>query len=144
MEDPTIANGLALHIGLNTVDPRHYNGRDGALVACEADARDMQALAMARGFDSRLLLAREGTQRNVTAAIRDAAGQLASGDIFLLTYSGHGGQVPDRHGREGEPDALDELGQKVGYATSGPFLARAARLVTSAPGSYSARIFPRV
>ena len=40
------------------------------------------------------------------AAIAGAAGQLKSGDILLLTYSGHGGQVPDP--TEEEEDHLDE------------------------------------
>ena len=38
--------GISLHIGLNSVDPRQYEGWDGQLLtACEADAKDMQARA---------------------------------------------------------------------------------------------------
>ena len=33
----------SLHIGLNSVNPRHYAGWSGELMACEADARDMAA-----------------------------------------------------------------------------------------------------
>ena len=40
-----MAKGLALAIGLNAVDPRHYQGWSGELNACEADARDMSAIA---------------------------------------------------------------------------------------------------
>ncbi len=40
------------------------------------------------------------------AAIRAAAKQLKSGDLLFLTYSGHGGQVPDVTGEE--DDKLDE------------------------------------
>jgi len=39
-----MALGLSIHIGLNRVDPRHYQGWDGALDGCEHDARDMQAV----------------------------------------------------------------------------------------------------
>jgi hypothetical protein len=42
----------------------------------------------------------------VSAAIRDAAGRLVAGDLFLVSYAGHGGQVPDVSGDE--PDAADE------------------------------------
>ena len=34
--------GISVHIGLNSVDPRHYEGWAGQLTACEADAKDMQ------------------------------------------------------------------------------------------------------
>ena len=37
--------GISVHIGLNSVDPKQYEGWDGQLTACEADAKDMQALA---------------------------------------------------------------------------------------------------
>ncbi|MER5307475.1 caspase family protein [Streptomyces sp. NPDC002773] len=102
-----MATGLALHIGLNSVDPARYEGWDGTLVACENDARDMARLAGTAGFESTVLLTPDGTVDNVTAALGDAAARLGSGDILLLTYSGHGGQV-DATGSDDEPDALDE------------------------------------
>jgi hypothetical protein len=37
-----MARGISLHIGLNRVDPDHYDGWDGALTACEFDAEDME------------------------------------------------------------------------------------------------------
>ena len=37
--------GLALTIGLNSVDPAHYGGWSGELTACEADAEDMAEIA---------------------------------------------------------------------------------------------------
>ena len=40
-----MAQGVSIHIGLNHVDPKHYQGWDGALNACVADAKDMCALA---------------------------------------------------------------------------------------------------
>lgn len=99
--------GVSLHIGLNRVDPAHYAGWDGRLCACEYDAQDMEAVARSRGFTTEILLTRSATARRVTGRIRGAARMLRRGDIFLLTYSGHGGQVPDRSGDEGG-DARDE------------------------------------
>jgi metacaspase-1 len=101
-----MAQGIALHIGLNRVDPNHYAGWDGELVACEADARDMNALATKAGYEATMLLTKDATAKNVTDAITAAADRLASGDAFLLTYSGHGGQVADKN-RE-EADRRDE------------------------------------
>ena len=44
-----MAKGIALHIGLNSVDPKRYEGWSGPLNACEADANDMADLAQSRG-----------------------------------------------------------------------------------------------
>ena len=40
-----MARRVSIHIGLNSVDPTHYDGWDGKLQACEADANDMHAIA---------------------------------------------------------------------------------------------------
>jgi hypothetical protein len=101
-----MASGLSLHVGVNRVDAAHYAGWEGPLTACEADADDMSALARAQGFTARKLLTREATREAVRAHIGDAASSLRRGDFFLLTYSGHGGQLPDRNGDE--PDLMDE------------------------------------
>lgn len=104
-----MAKGISLHIGLNAVDPNHYGGWSGVLNACEADANDMQAVAKAQKFETKVLLTKEATRSAVANAIADAATKLESGDIFLLTYSGHGGQVPDLNGdEEDDEEALDE------------------------------------
>ena len=101
--------GISLHLGLNFVDPAQYEGWDGELAACEFDAKDMLALAKRRGFArNTILLTAAATSAAVMAGIAAAAKQLKSGDIFFLTYSGHGGQVPDRNGDEKENDRMDE------------------------------------
>ncbi len=102
-----MARGISLHIGLNKVDPTHYDGWDGSLNACELDANDLRQIADDRGFESTILLTAEATADAVVGAIERAARELAPGDLFLLTYSGHGGQVPDRND-EGEEDRSDE------------------------------------
>jgi metacaspase-1 len=102
-----MATKRSLHIGLNSVDPGHYDGWDGTLMACEFDAEDMQKLAESRGFEPTKLLTQEATAAAVIAAIEKAASELSKGDFLFLTYSGHGGQVPDRNG-ENEPDRSDE------------------------------------
>jgi hypothetical protein len=102
-----MALGISLHVGLNRVDPAHYQGWDGELTACEFDANDMRAIAEGQGFEARSLLTKEATSDAVLPAIERAAGELDQGDLFLCTYSGHGGQVPDRNG-EDEEDRSDE------------------------------------
>ena len=39
------AKAVSIHIGLNSVDPKHYAGWSGDLMACEFDANDMAAIA---------------------------------------------------------------------------------------------------
>jgi len=102
----TRAQALSLHLGLNAVNPAHYAGWSGELGACEFDAKDMAALAKSRKIQSTLLLTKKATRRTVLAAVRAAAKKLRSGDLFFLTYSGHGGQVEDVTGEEA--DKLDE------------------------------------
>ena len=109
-----MARGRSLHIGLNKIDPAHY-GNDGALAGCHNDARDMEALAKSQGYEPRVALRDgEATVSAVKAAINEASAALEAGDIFLITYAGHGGQVPDGNGDEGSDvlggagDAKDE------------------------------------
>jgi metacaspase-1 len=98
--------GVSVHVGLNGVDPAHYAGWAGPLAACEFDANDMKALADKQGFESTVLLTKAATAAALIAAIDSAATALAANDMFFLTYSGHGGQVPDKNGDEA--DGRDE------------------------------------
>jgi hypothetical protein len=101
-----MAHGISVHIGLNRVDPEHYDDWDGALTACENDANDMEGLAESRGFETSKLLTQQATADAITNAIENAARELKSGDIFFISYSGHGGQVEDKNSEE--EDTSDE------------------------------------
>jgi hypothetical protein len=101
-----MAKAISIHIGLNSVDPRHYAGWSGDLLACEFDAKDMAAIAHAAGMTSTLLLTKEATRKNVLVSVRAASGTLQSGDLLFVSYSGHGGQITDVSGEE--DDKLDE------------------------------------
>ena len=103
---PSARRGLSIHIGLNSVSPAHYEGWSGDLAACEFDAKDMAAIAKAAGMKPKVLLTRSATRKRVLAALRAAATQLRSGDLLFLTFSGHGGQIPDVTAEE--QDKLDE------------------------------------
>jgi len=90
------AKACSLHIGLNAVDPDAYGGWDGSLNACESDATAMLAIATAQKYVAcRQLLTKDATAAGVLNGIQQAASQLQSGDLFLLTYSGHGGRISD-------------------------------------------------
>ena len=104
---PARRTARSLHIGLDSVNPDHYEGWAGPLAACEFDANDMRDLAQAQGMKASVLLTRDATRNKTLAGIRAAAKALRAGDLFFLSYSGHGGQVDDVSG-EDETDKLDE------------------------------------
>ncbi len=93
---------MSLHIGLNAVSAAAYAGWDGPLAACEFDAHDMAAIARAGGMKPTTLLTKKATRKATLAGLRAAAKALRTGDLFFLTYSGHGGQVPDVSGDEAD------------------------------------------
>jgi len=96
----------SIHIGLNRVDPTAYNGWDGQLAGCVNDANSMRTLAAALSYSTLTLIDAQATSTRVLQELAGAASQLVAGDILLITYSGHGGQVDDVHGDEA--DGLDE------------------------------------
>ncbi|MGW3151853.1 caspase family protein [Streptomyces sp. NPDC001177] len=98
--------GYSLHIGLNQVDAAAYGGWNGQLSGCVNDALAMQRLADATGYRSMILLDAQATSQAVIGEIARLARQAVHGDICLISYSGHGGQVDDLNGDEN--DNLDE------------------------------------
>lgn len=103
--------GISLHIGINLLNPEHYAGWEGPLKFCEADAKAIHAIARKVGYEeSSLLLTGDATLGGVTEAMQKAAKALEPGDIFLLSYAGHGGQLPDQRAGDfrDEEDRTDE------------------------------------
>jgi len=101
-----MAKGMSIHFGLNHLDPTHYAGWEGRLNACENDARCMQQIAEKAGYQTNLRLSDQATRAAMIELLTKAATDLRGGDILLVTYSGHGNQVPDLDGDEA--DGLDE------------------------------------
>lgn len=132
-----MAKGYSLHLGLNSVNPQHYAGWSGPLNACENDAITMAALCESEKITPTKLLTKAATRGAVLDQIAAAASNLKSGDLFVLSYSGHGGQVADVNGDE--PDQADETwclfdGELIDdelYAALGAFKAGCRVLVLS-------------
>lgn len=98
--------GISLHIGLNEVDSSAYKVDVPFLPGPESDALSMLKLASQLGYETSLLLGSNATSQNVASQIDSVASKLNTGDIFLLTYSGHGSSIPDKSGDE--KDKRDE------------------------------------
>lgn len=85
----------SIHIGVGDVDPRSYPRRPERLLAAEADARAMLALAASAGLVATLLVGADATRDAVIRAFRDAASELAPGDLLVVSFSGHGATFAD-------------------------------------------------
>lgn len=101
-----MAKGYSLFIGLNRVDPKYYAGWDGKLDQPENDVAAVMELADGAGFEKTILLSEMATREAVYGKIEEIGTKLKAGDLFLIYYSGHGGQVPDLDGDE--DDGWDE------------------------------------
>jgi metacaspase-1 len=88
-------------IGIN-----NYPGTANDLQGCVNDAKDWSALLQGLGFDVTVMLDAQATRQNVKAALTDLVATAKAGDVAVFTYSGHGTQVFDTSGDEG--DVYDE------------------------------------
>jgi metacaspase-1 len=102
-----MANKFSLHIGLNTVDPQKYKSKYRVLRNAENDTTYYQSIAAGKGFDTTILLGKDATSDNLLSATKQLSKKLKSGDLFFLTYSGHGSRVKDLN--NDEPDGYDEV-----------------------------------
>lgn len=93
-----MAEGMSLHIGVNRVNPEHYAGWTGQLRACEADAQTMARLCGAGGFNSKLFLTTAATRETILGETAKARQRLRAGDMFVISFAGHGSRVPDKNG----------------------------------------------
>jgi hypothetical protein len=91
----------AVCIGIN-----NYPGTSNDLQGCVNDASDWSALLNDFGFETGLMVDAQATRQNVKAALNNLVTSAGEGDVIVFTYSGHGTQVIDISGDEG--DAYDE------------------------------------
>lgn len=91
----------AVCVGIND-----YPGIFNDLKGCVNDANDWSALLQGFGFTVNIMLDSRATRSNVKAALQGLVNSTGAGDIAVFTYSGHGTQVADSSGDEG--DSYDE------------------------------------
>ncbi|MEP7244593.1 MAG: caspase family protein [Gammaproteobacteria bacterium] len=85
--------GRALCIAVDTTHVSRVSEGARAGEGAEADALALAALATQCGFlEPTVLLGAEATREQVRSRLREAAALCEAGDLFLLTFSGHGGR----------------------------------------------------
>lgn len=102
-----MARGMSIHIGLNDLDKKHYlNTGFRFLPSSAKDAVDMAEIASKTFTEpipvynetNKLFLNSDATTDNIKKILTEIAegeNKLVSGDILLVTFSGHGGQIKD-------------------------------------------------
>ena len=87
-----MSTGYSLHIGLNRADVAHY-GDMPELKAAVNDALFWESFATGLGYTTSKLHDEYATSEAVKHALNAYATQMVAGDILLLTYAGHGGEL---------------------------------------------------
>jgi hypothetical protein len=103
---------VALCVGIDDYADRPLRG-------CVNDARAWGAALRQLGFDVRYLLDRKATRAAILDGLRRLATSARSGDVIVFQYAGHGTQLKDTSGDEG--DLFDESIVPIDYA-DGAFL----------------------
>jgi metacaspase-1 len=98
--------GRSIHVGVDRLDANHYGGAF-ALASCVNDARKMQEIAESLGYSTSILENEQATVANFTGFMRGAISDLVAGDSLMITFSGHGSQLPNSSD-DAETDMLDE------------------------------------
>lgn len=93
--------GRSLHIGVNRLSEGVYGALE-PLKGCVNDAELWATIAGERGYQTQRLIDEAATREAVGKALEEIARSTRPGDIFLLTYSGHGNTATDVDGDEGE------------------------------------------
>jgi hypothetical protein len=110
------ARVFALVIGIDAY--KNFRGLHGAV----ADARDIESSLRRRGVTEITTLIDEAvTRAAVTAAMERIINQVRSGDLVIITFAGHGSQVPAPV-KTAENGGMEELFILTDFAQEGPGL----------------------
>lgn len=90
------------------------------------DARDIAETLEARDAEVILLLDREATRARIESAFDDIVGRVKTGDTIVMTYAGHGVQMPEALPGD-EPDGMDETFILHGFNVRGEGLGERIR-----------------
>ncbi|MEO1452138.1 MAG: caspase family protein, partial [Bacteroidota bacterium] len=100
---------FSLHIGVSKVDTNHYGDALTNLPCCKVDAEYMFRMGKLFDYDHQELLINENaTVDNVKNTLLEFSQQLKKDDLCVITYSGHGGTLPDLNNSKFDPELEDQ------------------------------------
>lgn len=92
--------GYALHIGVDNTGPGVYTNFS-PLSGCVNDAKALKSITEKEQFDEIVLLADSDAKRDrIKEVLSFFADKAIAGDLVVITYAGHGSQIPDTNGDE--------------------------------------------
>lgn len=106
----------SLHLGVNAIDERFYGYKE-PLDNCINDMRLMGFIAKSRGFKTKFLSSPKrnedelASKKNLISHLLEVSNEnsgLGQGDVFLLTFAGHGFSLPNTCALDSEADGRDE------------------------------------
>lgn len=103
------AIGYALVVGVELIEGQ--TGTDPGTQGSGRDAKEMHQVLLERGFkkeNMELLITEQARADDILRTMHRVAEQMTPADIFVLYFSGHGGQVADRGRLDETEDHLDE------------------------------------
>ena len=92
---------LALCVGIDAYQRSPLSG-------CVADAKLWSQTLQGLGFQTELLLDQAATAETIRDRLRDLVSSGQPGDVLVLQYSGHGTQISDTSGDEGDGDTPED------------------------------------
>lgn len=84
----------------------NYPGSSSDLQGCVNDANDWSKLLQLNGFETKIILDNQVTRKNLLTELENLITSAEADDTVVFTYSGHGTNVIDTSGDEG--DGYDE------------------------------------
>jgi hypothetical protein len=101
------AESLMLTIGLNQLDAAHYGTNVATLTGPDNDAMDATNFTVKwPSKQIACLLDQKATRTNVLYLIKLAGENVQSNELFVVFFSGHGGEIPDDHADA--PNGMDQ------------------------------------
>lgn len=104
---PKSTDRVGVIVACTKVDPKAYNGWNGACPGCDVDANFVASQMVKEQIPYALLFNQKATSENVISTARQATQSLKDGGLLFLYFSGHGGQLTQAQAGN-ETDGKDE------------------------------------
>lgn len=85
---------ISIHIGINEINPVHYQNWNKKLQSAVQDASDLSQIAWDLGYKPQLYAGKNATRKAIFKALKEAGEKLGENGQLLLSFSGWGTMLP--------------------------------------------------